>query len=146
MKQKTLDAARAAAAPSLQPGELVELTGVASAGKLRVGKQLAQAAVVAVVTAGTLAAWTTPKKFYVVLTDRRLLFLEQHSLTGGPTTKLGLELPRAALSVQQVKVKPIMFIPTLRVDLAIAGADNGLQLIFPAVAIPEGRQFASAIG
>jgi hypothetical protein len=87
---------RAALGPTLEDGEQVEVVCSATVGSISVARMMGTAVVVAAVTAGTLIALRMPKKLYVGLTDRRLIFLEGNFTTGRPTSKVALQLARLA--------------------------------------------------
>lgn len=91
------------ATPLLQGGERVDAIARAAVGNSPVKKQLKTAAAVGILTGGTVMAFATPKPFYLVLTDRRLLFFEVHQVTGRPLGELAAELARAGLKADPVK-------------------------------------------
>ena len=131
---------------NLESGETVEIVGSALVGQLSVKKNLAQALIVSAATLGTITAWRQPQKLFLALTDRRLVFLTGSVATGKSTSKVALALPRTALSTVGTRSKRVMFvIPTLVVDLAVKGSDQGMRLQFPAAMRAEGAAFASAL-
>ena len=131
---------------NLEPGESVEIVGSALVGQLSVKKNLAQALIVSAATLGTITAWRQPQKLFVALTDRRLVFLTGNLATGKATSKVALALPRSALSTVGTRTKRVMLvIPTLVVDLAVKGSEQGMRLQFPAAVRAEGAELASAL-
>jgi hypothetical protein len=89
--------------PLLQDGERVAAVARAAVGSSPVKRQLKTAAAVGILTGGTVMAFSVPKSFYLVLTDRRLLFFEAHQTTGRPLRELAAELARAGLKTVPVK-------------------------------------------
>lgn len=79
-------------APLLLQGEQVELTSVVSIGTVSVRKQALTAAVVGVLSLGTVMATVTPRPMYIVLTNQRILFFDGNR--GGKPGKLLMNLPR----------------------------------------------------
>ena len=69
------------AAPLLIQGERIELTTTANVGTVSVRRQVLTAAVVGVLSAGTVMATVRPRAMYVVLTDQRLLFFDAATAT-----------------------------------------------------------------
>jgi hypothetical protein len=137
---------RAALRPALEDGEQVEVVCSAAVGSISVARMMGTALVVGALTAGTLIAFRVPKKLYVGLTDRRLIFLEGNIMSGRPTSKVALQLGRPVLASTSTRPKRTMaLVPTLVVDLAIAGSDTGLRLTFPTPCRDEGRQIAAAL-
>ncbi len=147
MNKRVSEAVTAAVAPHLSEGEQVELLSVAQLRQTSVTKSMAAGLAVAALTAGVLTVYSSPKKQYVVLTSRRLLIMDANSATGRPTGQIVLDLPRDALAVTDVRTRRVVLVvPMLSVELAVAGLDKGLRLVFPTVIRAEGRQLASALG
>jgi hypothetical protein len=130
------------ATPLLIQGELVELTTLANVGSVSVRKQALTAAVVGVLTAGTVLATVRPRQMYIVLTEQRLLFFDGSTATGKPG-KLLINLPRPYVSVSEPR-KGLLGL-TLVTQLSVAEQDKGLKLSFPTPCRAEGRQFAAAL-
>lgn len=91
------DRVREAATGFLEPGETVEFGMMAQVGQVSLKKQVATAAAVAILTAGTATAFARPAPRVLVLTSRRLLFLDATSGLGRPMKKLLGALPREVL-------------------------------------------------
>lgn len=143
MNQKLLDQTTAAAQPHLADGESVVAAGMATIGKISTARISAGGVAVAALTAGALTVYKVPKKRYIALTDRRMIFLEANDMTGKATTQKAFELPVEAISTLDVKVKRVLLmIPTLVVEFAIAGMDEGLRLTFPTPYRAEGQHLA----
>ncbi|MEV4433673.1 hypothetical protein [Streptomyces sp. NPDC049555] len=122
--------------PLLFPGERVELITFAAVGKVSVRRQVATAALVGIATAGFMTMAVRPRKAYIVLTDRRLLFLDGETMSGKPG-KFMMEMPRPYVSASAPKKG--MFGLTMVAELSLAGADKGLRLTFAATHREEGQ-------
>jgi hypothetical protein len=125
--------------PLLGEGERVELTCTSNIGTVSVKRQVATAAAVAVLSAGTLMAAVRPKTRYVVLTDRRLLLFDM-APSGRPAAPLVAQLARSALSSSNFKT-------SVRVtfDLLIDGQDKAIRMMFPLPGRSDARQLADAL-
>jgi hypothetical protein len=146
VNKNVVDGVGAAVAPQLAEGERVEIVSVAQVGQVSTAKVMATGLAVAALTAGTLAVYRTPKKRFVVLTNRRLLLLEANQVTGRATGQIALDLPREALTVLSVKTRRVMLVvPTLAVELAVADLEKGLKLVFPTPARADGQIIAESL-
>lgn len=128
--------------PLLEADERVEVTALGTVGSVSAGRKIATAAVVGVLTGGTVMALVTAKPMYMVVTDRRILFVEQNP-TGGPGKKVLMTVHRGGVSVSAPKKG--MFGLTMVVELAIAGEEKGLKITFPHASKREGREFIAAL-
>jgi len=136
VNQRRTDALKVAVAPVLLDGERVELASAAMVGNLSTARVVAQG----------LATFTVPKRLFVALTDQRLLFLEPSAISGRPTSKIVVQLPRPALACTGTRVRMMMFmLPALIADLAIIGSQAGLSLTFPVAYRADGQQIAAAL-
>ncbi|MFJ4847411.1 MULTISPECIES: hypothetical protein [unclassified Streptomyces] len=129
-----------ALAPLLLQGEQVELTSLAAVGTVSVRKQVLTAAVVGVLSAGTVMATVTPRPLYIALTDRRVLFFDGNR--GGKPGKLMLNLPRPYVSAGNSKKAFLGLQYATR--LSVAGQEQGLKVTFPVQHRSDGPRFASA--
>jgi hypothetical protein len=129
MQQKLQTRAFDQVAPMLQPGEQPLVATRAMVGKFsagRLGTVVSQAVVVE--GAGLLgAALASTGKQFVVLTNHRLIFLSQTFL-GGPGKNVLGEVPRAQLSLAEVKMG---IVSLLRLSFGAPG--DGVALTFPRV-------------
>lgn len=92
-------------------------------------------------SAGLLgAALMSNRKQFVVLTDRRLIFLTQTFLGGPGKTILG-EVPREQVSLAEVKMGVVSL-----VRIAFGGPGNGVALTFPRVDKKNAESLAAALG
>ncbi|MDT0466081.1 MULTISPECIES: hypothetical protein [Streptomyces] len=130
-----------AVAPLLLQGEQVQLTSLAGVGSVSVRKQALTAAVVGVLSAGTVMATVTPRPLYIVLTDQRVLFFDGNR--GGKPGKLVLNLPRPYVSAGGSK-KAFLGLQYVT-HLSVAGQEKGLKVTFPVQHRGDGPRFASAL-
>ncbi|OAH14151.1 hypothetical protein [Streptomyces jeddahensis] len=122
-------------------GEQVELTTLAAVGSVSVRKQALTAAVVGVLSAGTVMATVRPRPMYIVVTDQRLLFFD--GAGGGKPGRLQMNLPRPYVSAAEPK-KGFLGL-TVVTHLTVAGQEKGLKVTFPVQTRGDGRRFTSAL-
>lgn len=127
------------AAPLLLQDEQVQMTTLAGVGSVSVRKQALTAAVVGVLSAGTVMATVTPRPMYVVLTDRRVLFFDGNR--GGKPGKLMLNLPRPYVSAGGSK-KAFLGLQYVTY-LTVAGQEKGLKVAFPVQHRGDGPRFVA---
>ncbi|MGK4580290.1 hypothetical protein [Kitasatospora sp. HPMI-4] len=132
----------AAANPLLTAGERIELATVVKVGSVSVKRKLATAAVVGVLTAGTVIATASPRPMYLVMTDQRILFFEVDGLTGKPR-KLLMVLPRELVTATPV-AKALLGLGRVT-QLEIDGQEQGLKVLFPPVSKADAAGFAAAL-
>ncbi|WP_406455816.1 hypothetical protein OH768_21065 [Streptomyces sp. NBC_01622] len=130
-----------AAAPLLLQGEVVEFTSLAAIGSVSVRRQALTAAVVGVLSAGTVMATVTPRPMYIALTDQRVLFFDGNR--GGKPGKLVLNLPRPYISAGGSKKAFLGLQFTTR--LSVAGQEQGLKVTFPVQHRGDGPKFVGAL-
>ena len=85
------------------------------------------------------AAISSTKKQFVVVTDRRLIFLSQ-TLLGGPGKKVIGEVPREQVSLAEVKMGTVSL-----VRIAFGTAGDGVALTFPRVDKKNAEALAAAL-
>jgi hypothetical protein len=142
MKDSQVARIKAAAEPMIKPEEQIELCAAALIGTVSTARKMRDALVVSALTAGTITAFRTPRKYYLALTDRRLLFIGIDPRNNKPG-KLVFDLPREVLTTGKVQTKRAMlFVKTLRVELEVVGVEKNLILTFPTVCLNEGQQLA----
>ncbi|MGW1029173.1 hypothetical protein ACWD4J_36765 [Streptomyces sp. NPDC002577] len=129
------------AAPLLIQGEQVQFTTLAAVGSVSVRKQALTAAVVGVLSAGTVMATVTPHPMYIVMTDQRLLFFD--GTNGGRPGRLQMNLPRPYVSATEPKNGFLGL--TVVTHLTVAGQEKGLKLTFPVQNRGDGRRFTSVL-
>jgi len=96
MKEDLRTAVRDAVAPALEVGEHVEIEAFGGVGQVSVKRMVATTVVVSALTLGTVMAVAKPRALFMVLTDRRLIFLEPSAMAGKPTSTIVFVLPREA--------------------------------------------------
>jgi hypothetical protein len=132
----------AVATAVLEPGEQIELSTFAAVGTVSAKRQVATAAIAGVLSAGTLIVSVQPKKYYLALTNQRLLFFAQNSATGRPEKKLAMQVPRQLLAAGET-TKGLL---TAKVNVTIEGQEKGLKLVFPLPSKSDAPAFAAALG
>jgi hypothetical protein len=90
-----------------------------------------------------LIAYARPRPMYIVLTNHRILFVEQEQALGGVGKKILMSLERAAVTVAQTG-KGMLGL-TMRVQLEINGEEKGLQITFPHASKTDGRKLIAAL-
>lgn len=141
MQRKLQTRAFERVAPTLQPGEQPLVAARAMVGAFsasRLGTVATQGVVLA--GAGSVAAnvLAATRKQFVVVTDRRVIFLPQTFLGGPGKTILG-ELPRAEVSLAEAKMG---LVSLLRLAFAQGG---GVSLTFPRVDKKNAEELAQAL-
>jgi hypothetical protein len=142
MQEKLQNRAFEQVAGMLQPGERPIVGARAMVGKFgssRLGAVVKQAVLVEAGGALGAAIASGSSKQFFVLTDRRMIFLSQTFL-GGPGKKVIGEVPRAAISVAEVKMATVSL-----VRLAFGAAGDGIALTFPRVDKKNAQQLAEAL-
>jgi hypothetical protein len=84
-------------------------------------------------------ALATSRRQFVVLTNRRLIFLSQ-SFMGGPGKKVLGEVPREQVSLAEAKVGMVSML-----RLAFGAGGDGVALTFPRVDKKNAESFAEAL-
>jgi hypothetical protein len=131
-KSRILKAVR----PYLAQGELVQLITEAAVGKVSVKRQIGVGVAVAVVSLGQLTAIAQPRTFVLVLTDRRLLFIDPNAVH-----RDGLDAVALALNLNGLRTRPYRG-PSLNKRFDLEAYDMPpLRLNFPL----SGRSDAEAI-
>lgn len=75
MNQRTTSRCTQVVAPTLAEGEQVQMVEAVQIGKVSAKQQIAASAIVGVATAGTVVVALKPRPFYLVVTNQRLIFL-----------------------------------------------------------------------
>ena len=142
MQQKLQTRAFEQVTPILQPGEQPVVATRAMVGKFsagRLGTVVSQA--IRLEGGGALlgAALASTRKQFVVLTNRRLIFLPQTFL-GGPGKKVLGEVPREHVSLAEAKMGVVSLL-----RLAFGTAGDGVALTFPRVDKKNAEALAEAL-
>lgn len=135
------DKIKKAVTPLLEPGEVIEVATVAAVGKVSARRQFATVAVAAILSAGTVTVVAYSPKRPVVLTNRRLLFLDANEITGRPLEKLVGTLNREGLRAQRQRA-----LLWLKYDLIDGTGAPVVRLSFPLPDRSAGHQIATALG
>ena len=141
MRQKLQTRAFEHVMPTLQPGEQPIAATRAMVGSFASGRLAAVASQGLLLNgAGALgAALASTQKQFVVLTDRRLIFLSQ-TLLGGPGKSVLGEIHRAYVSLAEVKMGVVSL---LRIAFGTAG--DGVALTFPRQDKKNAESLAAAL-
>jgi hypothetical protein len=142
VQQKLQTRAFEQVAPILQQGEQPVVATRAMVGKFsssRLGATVAQAMVLEGGGGLLGAALASTRKQFVVLTNRRLIFLPQ-TFMGGPGKKVLGEVPREQVSLAEVKMG---IVSLLRLGFGTAG--DGVALTFPRVDKKNAESLAQAL-
>ena len=144
MKDKPREKLLAKAAPYLSTGEPVRVTAFVNVGSVARGREAAKLAgmmmVSGIATGGLLAIgkYKKPRPMYTVVTDRQMLLFSATGL--GQPGEFEAALPLNGLALVETKGAV-----ALVVVLAIAGADDNLQVQFPLPSKAEGKVFVTLI-
>ena len=141
MQQRLESRAFELVTPTLQPGEQPVAATRAMVGSFssgRLGATVRQAAVMS--GSGAVgAALGSNRKQFVVVTNRRLIFLSQ-TFMGGPGKKVLGEVPREQVSLAEVKMGIVSL-----VRLAFGTDGDGVALTFPRVDKKNAESLAEAL-
>lgn len=142
MQQKLQTRAFEQVAPVLQSGEQPVVATRAMVGKFsssRLGTVVSQAVLLEAGGALLGAALASTRKQFVVLTNRRLIFLSQTFL-GGPGKKVLGEVPSEQVSLAEAKMGVVSL---LRLEFGTPG--DGVALTFPRVDKKNAESLAEAL-
>jgi hypothetical protein len=142
VQQKLQTRAFEQVAPILQPGEQPITATRAMVGKFSSGRLGAVATQALILEGGGAllgAALAAKRKQFVVLTDRRLIFLSQTFL-GGPGKNVTGEVPREHVSLAEVKMGIVSL-----VRIAFGAPGDGVALTFPRVDKKNAESLAAAL-
>ena len=117
MNQKTTDRCQQAVAASLAQDEQIELTEAVQIGKVSAKKQVATSLAVGLATGGALIVSLKPAPFYVVLTNQRLILIQ--NLTGR-VGKVVASAPRSRISAGPLQSHLL----TLSMQVTIDGSEH----------------------
>ncbi len=142
MGSKSEKVARAAEAV-LEPGEVVEATGMAVLGKFNVGKSVALGIATGIATLGMVSVMTTPVQQPVVLTTKRFLVLGiKKGIVDSPDSKIVTEVPRSELRAKPAK-RVALFIA---VDLTDPQGNKLTRMKFAFFDMANAQKFAQGLG
>ncbi len=139
---KSEKVARAAEAV-LEPGEVVEATGMAVLGKFNVGKSVALGIATGIATLGMVSVMTTPVQQPVVLTTKRFLVLGiKKGIVDSPDSKIVTEVPRSDLRARPAK-RVALFIA---VDLTDPQGNKLTRMKFAFFDMANAQKFSQGLG
>jgi hypothetical protein len=130
----------AVATSVLEQGERIEMSSVANVGTVSLKRRAATAAIAGVLSGGTLMVAVQPKKFFLALTDRRLILFSQ-GMSGKPEKKPAIVLPRRLLHTGET-TKGLL---TATFELSIEGEQKGLKFVFPLPARADAPLISAAL-
>lgn len=100
--------------PALQSDERIELVEAVQIGKISAERQVATAVAVAVATAGIVMVALKPRPYFLVLTDQRLILIEN---LRGRVGKMVAAIPRSAISAEPLRAHLL----TLSMEVTLGG-------------------------
>jgi len=132
-----------AAEPLMEPGEVVEVAGMAVLGKFNVGKSVALGIATGIATLGMVSVMTTPKPQPVVLTTKRMLVLGiKVGIIDQPDSKIVTEIPR-----EQLRAKPARRVMLYQaVDLTDPQGTKVTRMKFSLFDGAAAKKFAQVLG
>ncbi|WP_035855341.1 hypothetical protein [Cryptosporangium arvum] len=143
MREKLQTKAFEIVGPVLQPGEQPVAAVRTSVGKFsssRAGTVLKKGLVMEGVGGVGAAVLMARKEQFVVLTDRRLIFLQQ-TMLGGPGKKVLGEVPRHQVSLVEAQIGLFTLL-----RLAFGNQGDGVALTFPRQDKRNAEALAAALG
>ncbi len=127
----------------MEPGEVVEATGMAVLGKFNVGKSVALGIATGIATLGMVSVMTTPVQQPVVLTTKRFLVLGiKKGIVDSPDSKIVTEVPRSELRAKPAK-RVALFIA---VDLTDTQGNKVARMKFAFFDMEAAKRFAQGLG
>ena len=141
MQQKLETRAFEQVKPILQPGEQPVAAARAVVGKFSSGRLGAIATQTLIQQGGAVGAAlaASNNKQFVVLTDRRLIFLSQ-TFMGGPGKKVLGEVAREHVSLAEAKMGVVSLL-----RIAFGAAGDGVALTFPRIDKKNAESLAAAL-
>lgn len=100
MNQRSTSLCTQVVAPTLTAGEQIEIVEAVQIGKVSAKKQIATSAVVGVATLGTVMVALKPRPFYLVVTNQRLIFINN---LRGRVGKIAAAVPRSAITNEPIR-------------------------------------------
>jgi hypothetical protein len=128
--------------PMLQPGEQPVVATRATVGRFsasRLGAVVAQTTILEGAGALLGTGLASTRKQFVVLTNRRMIFLSQ-TFMGGPGNKVLGEVPREQVSLAEAKMGVVSLL-----RIAFGASGDGVALTFPRVDKKNAESLAAAL-
>lgn len=127
----------------MEPGEIVEVAGMAVLGKFNVAKSVALGVVTGLATLGMFSVMTSPTPQPVVLTTRRLLVLGiKTGIVDRPESKIVTDVPRSELRAKPAKRVALYH----AVDLTDPQGNKVVRMKFAFFDGGDAKNFAQALG
>lgn len=141
VKEKRVRQVFEVAAPFLAPGEHVQIATIADVGTVSVARKAVFALVVGIVSLGTMIGNVKPRRLYIAVTERWLLFFEGNTPSGRPGRELLMRLDKRQLTASEPK-EGLMTLSTL---LSIGGQPNALKVKFPRPCREDARRLLAGL-
>jgi hypothetical protein len=100
MNQKATSLCTQVVAPTLTQGEQIEIVEAVQIGKVSAKKQIATSAIVGVATLGHVVVALKPRPFYLVVTNQRLIFINN---LRGRVGKIAAAVPRSVIVTEPLR-------------------------------------------
>lgn len=113
MNQKTTARCTEVVAPTLSPGEQIELAEAVQIGKVSAKRRAATAAAVSIATAGTVMVALKPRGYYLILTNQRLILLDN---IRGRVGKAVAAAPRTVVSAEPLRTHMLTVSMNVTID------------------------------
>jgi hypothetical protein len=137
MNQKTTSRCTQVIAPALAEGEQIEMVEAVQIGKVSAKKQVAASAAIGIATAGTVIVALRPRPFYLILTNQRLILIDN---LRGRVGKIAAAAPRDVVIAEPLRTHLL----TLSMNVTIAGTPQ--RFSWGRVQAGMARRVAGAIG
>jgi hypothetical protein len=118
MNQRIVQRCKDVVIPSLEPDEYVESVEVVQIGKVSARRQLAVSLIVGILTLGLVLVALRPRSYFLVLTNHRLLLLD--NLRGSVGKRVVLAAPRDQVSAGPLRARLL----TYRMQVNLDGTDR----------------------
>lgn len=141
MKEKRVRQVFEVAAPFLAPGEHVQIATIADVGTVSVARKAVVAIVVGIVSLGTMVGTVKPRRLYIAVTERWLLFFEGNTPSGRPGRELLMRLDKRQLRASEPKEGWM----TMSTILSIGDQPNALKVKFPRPCREDARQLLAGL-
>lgn len=113
MNKRTTSRCTRVVTPALAQGEQIELVEAVQIGKVSAKKQLAASAIVGIATAGHAIVAVRPMPYFLVLTNRRIIFIGNHR---GIVGKIAAAAPRNTFSAEPLRGHVLTFSMNVVID------------------------------
>lgn len=141
MREKHARQLVAVVTPLLRDGEQIQFMTSAQAGTVARKKQVGITLITTILTLGMVSVFVSARRYYLVLTDQRLIFFPVNRSSGAPVPRIWIQPSRYGLSATPPRSR-------LAITFMISTADNPntLRLAFGQQQRKDARALAAAIG